>query len=70
LERSSFLAEYLKTMHHRYQSGGWRQANGNARDICDRELDRAAKALAIEIYRLAATRAAMAATEIPEEVQS
>ncbi len=70
LERSSFLAEYLKTMHHRYRSGSWSHANGGAAEICDRELNRAAKALSIEIYRQAATRAAMAATEIPEEVQS
>ena len=70
LEGSSFLADYLKTMHHRYQNGGWSQANGRGAEICDRELARAIKALTIETYRQAATRAAMAASEIPEEVGS
>lgn len=70
LEGSSFLADYLKTMHHRYQSGGWSQANGRGAEICDRELARAIKALTIETYRQTATRAAMAVSEIPEEVGS
>ncbi len=70
LERSSFLAEYLKTMHHRYKTGAWSQANGRAGEICDRELERAVKALMVETYRQAATRTAMAESEISEEVQS
>lgn len=70
LERSSFLAEYLKTMHHRYKVGRWNDANGHSGKICDRELDRAVKAFAVEAYRSAATRLAMQQTELSEEIQS
>jgi phage portal protein BeeE len=64
LERSSFLAEYLRTMHHRSTNEGWRAANGRAGEICDRELQRATRALAVEIYRSAATRKAKEETGV------
>jgi HK97 family phage portal protein len=67
LERSSFLAEYVKSMHHRYRSEAWVNANGSSEAICRHELARAVKALTIEIYRDVATRAAKQQSEISEE---
>jgi HK97 family phage portal protein len=64
LESSSFLAEYLRTMHHRYKNEAWRSANGRGAEICDRELQRAVRSLAVEIYRNAATRRAKEETEV------
>lgn len=57
-ERSSFLAEYVKGMYHRFNKESWATANGKSDSICQRELDRAVKALAIEVYREVGTRAA------------
>jgi phage portal protein BeeE len=63
-ERSSFLAEYLRTMHHRSKNESWRSANGRAPEICDRELQRAVRSLAVEVYRNVATRRAKEETEV------
>jgi hypothetical protein len=63
-ESSSFLAEYLRTMHHRFINEAWRSANGRAQEICDRELHRAIRAIAVEVYRNAATSKAKEQTEV------
>lgn len=63
LERSRFLAEYLKTMHHRYGNERWGHANGNSDAISATELRRAAQAIAGEVYRNAAMRHARTITE-------
>jgi HK97 family phage portal protein len=63
-EASRFLSGYLETMHHRAQNESWSTANGSADAICDRELGRAVKAIAIEAYRSAATSAAKQETEV------
>jgi phage portal protein BeeE len=63
-ESSSFLAEYLRTMHHRFTNEAWRSANGRAQEICDRELHRAIRAIAVEVYRNAATCKAKEQTEV------
>jgi hypothetical protein len=67
---SSFVAEYLSTMHHRYSAEGWSRSNGRADEICTRELARAVKALSVEAYRAAATRLACEQAETFEEVES
>lgn len=64
LEGSRFLTGYLGTMFHRFQTESWPSANGSAHEICDRELSRAIRALAIESYRNAATAAAKLETEV------
>jgi HK97 family phage portal protein len=64
LESSRFLAGYLGTMFHRFESERWPAANGSGPEICDRELLRAIRALAIESYRNAATAAAKIETEV------
>lgn len=64
LESSRFLAGYLGTMFHRFQTEAWPSANGSAHEICDRELSRSIRALAIESYRNAATAAAKLETEV------
>jgi HK97 family phage portal protein len=66
LEGSKFLAGYLETMFHRFSSEGWAAANGRSQSICDRELLRAVRALAVEAYRNAATAAAKQETEFTE----
>jgi hypothetical protein len=72
LESSSFLAGYIDSMRDRAKKEQWCSANGRADEICARELRRAARALAIEVYREVATRQAKEETEeeIPEGVQS
>jgi hypothetical protein len=62
-EGSRFLASYLETMQHRSKNESWPAANGNADAICQRELLRAVRALAVEAYRNAATAAAKQETE-------
>jgi hypothetical protein len=64
IESSRFLAGYLGTMFHRFEGEEWPSANGSAQEICDRELSRAIRALAIEAYRNAATAAAKLETEV------
>lgn len=64
LERSSFLAEYLRTMHHRSNNEAWHSSKGTDAQICDRELVRAVRALAVEVYRNAGTRKAKEQTEV------
>jgi HK97 family phage portal protein len=66
LETSKFLAGYLGTMFHRFEIEAWPSANGSAEKICNRELNRAVRALAIEAYRNAATSAAKQETEIAD----
>jgi hypothetical protein len=66
LDSSKFIAGYLGTMFHRFQTEAWAQANGSADQVCHRELTRAVRALAIESYRNAATLAAKEETEITE----
>jgi len=63
-EASRFLSGYLETMHHRAQNESWATANGDADAICERELMRAVKAIAVEAYRTAATSAAKQETEV------
>jgi phage portal protein BeeE len=64
LEGSKFLAGYLGTMFHRFQSESWSTANGHGDEISKRELARAVRALAVEAYRNAATSVAKQQTEI------
>lgn len=60
---SRFMAGYIETMHHRSQNEAWATANGELQTICQRELLRAVRAIAVEAYRSAATAAAKKATE-------
>jgi len=62
LEHSRFLSDYIETMRDRAQREQWSAANGHFSEICQRELQRAVRALAVEIYREAATRQAKAET--------
>lgn len=66
LESSTFLAEYLESMRDRSRKEQWNSANGHTGQICDRELKRAIRALTIEVYRQAATRAAKEETEVTQ----
>jgi HK97 family phage portal protein len=66
IEGSKFLTGYLGTMFHRFQTEGWPQANGSSEQICQRELTRAVRALAVEAFRNSATLAAKQQTELPE----
>lgn len=63
-EDSRFLTGYLSTMFHRYQSESWPAANGSAKEICKRELQRAIRAFAIEAFRAVGTAAAKLHTEV------
>ena len=54
-------------MFHRFEAEKWPSANGSSKQICDRELGRAIRALAIEAYRNAATAVAKEETEIEVE---
>jgi phage portal protein BeeE len=65
-ESSTFLAEYLRSMHHRAGNENWHSANGHSKEICERELARAIRALAVEGYRSAATRVAKQETEVTQ----
>lgn len=67
LEGSRFLTGYLETMLHRSQNEGWASANGHGDVICERELRRAVRALAVEAYRNAATGAAKELTEVSHD---
>jgi hypothetical protein len=67
IEQSRFLAGYLETMLHRSQNEAWRTSNGDGDAICNRELRRAVKALALEAYRNVATAAAKKETEVLHE---
>src|SRR5579864_944769 len=64
LEHSRFLADYLNSMRDRSKKEQWSSANGHGNEICDHELKRAIRALAIEVYREVATRAAKEETEV------
>jgi len=66
LEHSRFLADYLNSMRDRSKKEQWSSANGHGNEICDRELKRAIRALAIEVYREVATRAAKEETEVTQ----
>lgn len=59
-----FLGGYFETMSTRVSA--WKSANGSAGQVSDRELMRAVRAIAIEVYRSVATR--IAKTKIPAEV--
>jgi HK97 family phage portal protein len=60
---SKFMVGYVETMHHRSQNEAWASANGELQAICQRELLRAVRAIAVEAYRSAATAAAKKETE-------
>lgn len=68
LDRTEFIAGYLKTMHHRCQTGGWSAADAaGQKQIIARELQRAVKALAVDCYRHLATREATQHSELEAE---
>lgn len=69
LEQSRFLADYFATMQERSKTEGWSNANGHTNEICGRELGRAIRAISVEVYRNAGTRAAKKKTEVPLEVE-
>lgn len=64
LEQSRFMTDYLESMRDRATKEQWSSANGRSNDICSRELARAIRAMAIHVYREAATRAAKEETEV------
>lgn len=68
LEGSRFLSDYIAGMTRRFSE--WKSANGNATEVAERELARAIRAIAIEVYRSVATRVAKQKIAVlPEEVQ-
>jgi hypothetical protein len=69
LESSRFLADYLAGMQERAKREDWASANGHTDRVCGRELGRAIRAISVEIYRNAGTRAAKKKTELPLEVE-
>jgi len=61
LEESRFLADYIAGMTSRFPE--WQSANGNTEQVCEHELRRAVRAIAIEVYRSMATARAKRLTE-------
>lgn len=63
-----FITDYIQRMHNRVEE--WRTANGNAAKVCERELDKAVRAISFEVYRqLPADRAKrlLAVNQQPEQ---
>ncbi|HEY0701258.1 MAG TPA: phage portal protein [Candidatus Acidoferrales bacterium] len=56
LAESRFLADYIEAMRGRLPE--WKSANGEADRLAERELNRAVKAISIEVYRTAGTQRA------------